>query len=128
VNYKLSIDDDIKAVVAETAGVADMTVFRELSDGIAALIEKTNYSNVLCDHRLIERLSDIDSNAIREYAYYMKKYLDILPKIRIASIVNTQVNYGIVRMWESFVDCINVPMNHMVFKDINEARRWLTNS
>ena len=70
----------------------------------------------------------IDKDSIYDYAVYMKKHGEILPKLKLASVVNSKVHYGIVRMWEMLVECTGIPIDHKVFKDMEEARNWLISS
>ena len=124
--YKLTVDDDLKAVVVATSGPPDITTFKEYCDGIAALLTKTNYLNILGDHQKVEPFfSYLDSGAIREYAEYIKRYKDIFSKARIATVVDKEVDFGIVRTWDTIVDALGMPLDHKVFKDMDEARRWL---
>jgi hypothetical protein len=65
----------------------------------------------------------LTSGDIQRLAELHEPYADIMAHGRIAVLVARPLDFGIVRMWESFVHKMNLA--HSVFYTLQEAEDWL---
>jgi len=118
------IDTERRLVVA--------TVFDEISD--TDIIETLNSSvsdpdfepgfNVLSDHTRITR--PITTEQVKLMVGHMESLSDHLAGARWAIVTNSPASYGMMRMLSVFAE--RVPIELQVFRDADEANRWLAST
>jgi hypothetical protein len=118
------IDTERRLIVA--------TVFDEISD--TDIIETLNSSisdpdfepgfNVLSDHTRITR--PITTEQVKLMVGHMESLSDHLAGARWAIVTNSPASYGMMRMLSVFAE--RVPIELQVFRDADEANRWLAST
>jgi hypothetical protein len=118
------IDTERRLIVA--------TVFDEISD--TDIIEALHSSvsdpgfepgfNVLSDHTRITR--PITTEQVKLMVGHMESLSDHLAGARWAIVTNSPASYGMMRMLSVFAE--RVPIELQVFRDADEANRWLAST
>ena len=118
------IDTERRLIVA--------TVFDEISD--TDIIEALNASvsdpdfepgfNVLSDHTRITR--PITTEQVKLMVGHMESLSDHLAGARWAIVTNSPASYGMMRMLSVFAE--RVPIELQVFRDADEANKWLAST
>ena len=108
------------------------TVFDEISD--TDIIEALNASisdpdfergfNVLSDHTRIARV--ITTEQVNLMVDHMESLSDHLAGARWAIVTNSPASYGMMRMLSVFAK--RVPLELQVFRDADEANKWLAST
>ena len=84
--------------------------------------EWENGLNILCDYRdTLEFAVEVED--VKEVVRQDRQHEPLFDKSKCAIVANTDLIYGISRMWELLSEDINIP--RMVFRDINDAQIWL---
>jgi len=78
------------------------------------LADFTNTKNLDISSNHILQCSDLSMSASKEN-----------PNIYIAAVMNSDLGYGLSRMWQAYTD--DIPWNAKVFRTRNEAEDWLRN-
>jgi hypothetical protein len=118
------IDTERRLIVA--------TVFDEISD--TDIIETLNSSisdpdfepgfNVLSDHTQVTRA--ITTEQVKLMVDHMESLSDRLAGARWAIVTNSPASYGMMRMLSVYAE--RVPMELQIFRDADEANRWLAST
>jgi len=66
---------------------------------------------------------DLSSNHIMQCSDLSMCASNENPNICIAAVMNSDLGYGLSRMWQAYTD--NIPWNAKVFRTRNEAEDWL---
>jgi hypothetical protein len=118
------IDTERRLIVA--------TVFDEISDTdiIEALHSSVNDPdfepgfNVLSDHTQVTRA--ITTEQVKLMVDHMELLSDRLAGARLAVVTNSPASYGMMRMLSVYAE--RVPMELQIFRDADEANRWLAST
>jgi hypothetical protein len=127
---RVSMPVDFKIDAARRLIVA--TVFDEISDTeiIEALTSSLNDPdfergfNVLSDHTRITQA--ITTEQVKLLVNHMESLSDHLAGARWAIVTNSPASYGMMRMLSVFAE--RVPIELRVFRDADEANRWLAST
>lgn len=79
--------------------------------------------NLLLDHRPLDS-TRLTSQAIRRISLTRPDPADPLPLRRIATVVETDLGFGLTRMWDFYSDRER-NHEHRIFRSFEEAKRWL---
>lgn len=79
---------------------------------------------ILADHRLLDFVAR-GSTGVRQLTEVLKPYSRLLQGVRIASVVNSSLQFGLTRMWEALSEVADVPLDHFVTRDLREAAEHL---
>ena len=128
-DYRVEIDPKLPIIVVTTSGRPEVTKFEAYSVEASRLQSETGLSRVLIDHRKMApefghvRLAEVNRNAA-----FMTGFREKLARLRMATVVDATVHFGIIRMWESLVENQDIELCHRTFYDVEEARAWLMSS
>ena len=109
----------------KTSGVAE---FKGFQDFAKSLIEHDMWkpgSNILIDHTELDA-SLLTTKDIRTIANLCGEYRTHFGKGKIAIIVARDLEYGMVRMWQAFMENNVWDMSDKLFKSRDEAKSWMT--
>jgi hypothetical protein len=80
------------------------------------------YRHSLSDYRGATKI-EIPTPAIHEVARLCREAAEVNPEIVVALLVETDLAFGLSRMWQALVD--EVPWEVQVFRRADEAREWI---
>lgn len=77
---------------------------------------------IICDYRRVKKV-EISAEEIRELAERDKRAARINPKIVMATVVSTDLGFGLSRMWQAYTG--ENPFVARIFRAMDEAERWV---
>ena len=125
--YHIKVDKDLRMAVVTTHEGHDLDGFLSFSEELMALVTEQELIRVLVDHRDTGYLfSRVSREHVRDFAQHMRRVETALQYVALASVIESSLQFGIVRMWETMVDCLGVKLRHKVTYDTDEAMSWLS--
>lgn len=82
--------------------------------------------NLLIDHRALDS-TGLTAADIQQIARIRESHRGRMPFRRIASVVETDLGFGLTRMWDFYTDH-DQTREHRIFRSIDEAKRWVRGS
>ena len=110
-------------IIASGKGVVTGSEIKEVNDIIyesPEKIEKIVYQ--ICDLTNVSDIS-LSTSEIEEIAMQDKKASEINPNMFIAVVGETDLVFGLSRMWEAFT--YEYPFEAMVFREMEDAQQWI---
>ena len=83
-------------------------------------IQKIKYQ--LCDYTNVSELN-VSSEELKRLAAQDKRAAKINPHMFLALVGEKDLVYGLIRMWEAYVDIS--PLESMAFRNIKDAEKWI---
>jgi hypothetical protein len=80
--------------------------------------------NVLSDFRQADP-SDFSGDDMRQYVAYSKKYAGEAVGTKVATVVESPLNFGIVRIWDAEAEIQASPIENKLFDSLEAAEDWL---
>ena len=125
--YELRFHPEKHLAVVITHGLATLEGFKAYTLEIARHPLWSSGLSILSDHRDLNFIS-FATGDVENYRQFCRKLFSEYPvqsgKIKIATVVSTPFNYGIVRQWEIPLTDI-VSAVHRVFMNYEDATAWL---
>ena len=120
VTYKISPELN----VAYMKAWGNVSVDEILTAGVKMFTDTQweNGLNILIDYRDTQEFA-IKAEDVKKVVQQDRQNEPLFDKSKCAIVANTDLIFGISRMWEILSEDINIP--RMVFRDINDARIWL---
>ena len=110
-------------IILKGRGVITGTEITEANKKIYATPELIkNIAYQIGDFTEIEGL-DISSDYVRKLAEEDKRAAQINPKILMAVVGEKDLIYGLLRMWQAYVD--DPPFESELFRNIKDAEDWI---
>jgi hypothetical protein len=122
-NITYSIDKNLHIVTLNYTGHPD---FDEWANTMLAVFRDPGFESgfsFILDRRLVTTIPTTDY--IKRIAAFSNDHPIELGKCRTAVVVNEMASYGMGRMSQAFLDNSE---NTQIFKDMDEAKRWLQDS
>ncbi len=121
-HYTLEFKQGIFEV--KTSGDADVIMFKEFIHEIVNHEKWLPGNPILVDHTDMNA-GPLESNDLKKIADYCKKYSKSLGPAKCAILAARDLEFGIGRMWQVFVE-INVwDVTQQIFKTREKALEWL---
>ena len=108
----------------KTRGVAD---FKRFQDMVKSLFEHDKWklgSHILIDHTELDS-GFLTTNDIQAIANLCAEYRAFFGKGKIAIVVARDLEYGMIRMWQAFMNSKVWDMSDKLFKSRDEAIAWI---
>jgi hypothetical protein len=121
--HEIEIDEKNSLVIARTSGKASVEGFDRLRKELWNLPAWRQDMKLLLDHRALDSRG-LDTAQIRQIAAAGGLFGEMRGAVRIASVVETDLGFGLVRMWDSYAGTRS-GVEHQVFRSTDEARTWL---
>jgi hypothetical protein len=122
-NYTLELDPRKRYLTITTAGEANVEDFRELYLNLSQHPLRSVETHLLFDHRQLDS-GDVSSDEVKALASGNPLYRTVSKKVKIATLVETGLGFGISRMWESYAER-ELRASHRIFRSQEEAVAWL---
>lgn len=113
-------DGGVVATVKTVLNGRDCMAFNDTIYADAERIAKITYQ--IIDLSQVEQI-EINADEIRRIAAQDAVAAEINPDMRIAVVGESEVTYGLSRMWQAYTD--DLPISRMVFRTMSEAETWL---
>lgn len=110
-------------VVMTTSGKAEVAGFIQSNHDMVAHPEWKPGMNLLLDHRQLNS-NELGSEEVRKLASSGFVFKGLTRETRIATVVETRLGFGLMRMWEAYVENES-PTHHRIFETPEEAAQWL---
>jgi hypothetical protein len=124
VNTEMAYDDDQKRLNIKAFGNATVDGFRALNAGMVEHAEWKSGTKVLCDFRALD-LSNIYRQDAEGSAEFFRSFGEKNEGVRIACVMNKELDYGMARMWATLTMSHEVSFEIMVYRSIDDAVQWL---
>lgn len=124
--YRFDLDFDAEHNVMRAVQVGRCTLC-DLKTFIDALLTDPRWTpgmRLFNDFRRADA-SGLSNDDLREYLWHALKHTEAIVGARSATVVDSPVNYGVVRVWEAFAALEDAPFVHRVFRSVEEAACWL---
>lgn len=127
-SMKHSIEADPKHgfLVVTTRGRATAEGFARMSRDLWAHSSWQEGMNLLLDHRPLDS-TGLTSKEIRLISMTRPEPAGPSPFRRIATVVETDLGFGLTRMWDFYTDR-DETREHRIFRSMEEAKGWLKES
>lgn len=121
--YTIEFDIEKRYAIITTSGKATVEGFLELHHGRVNHPAWTGGMNLLLDHR------QLDSTALSTMEVQRLAALGLQPgelsrPEKIATVVETDLGFGLTRMWEGYVESRGTT-NHRIFRSLEAAKKWI---
>jgi hypothetical protein len=123
--YECTYDPEQNIVVAVTHGVASLDELINMEQQIVDLLAKEKTANILVDHSEVDAslvtMSDVD-----RLSQLVALSKDILTKRKCAHVAANDLEFGLVRAWEIFVEMKNIKdFSTRAFRSKVPTLEWL---
>jgi len=125
-SYTIEVQGEPEYLCATTRGRASGEGFARMSRDLWAHPAWLRGMNLLLDHRPLDS-TQLTSLEIRQISRVRPDPPDPRPSRRIATVVETDLGFGLTRMWDFFADG-DGNREHRIFRTFEEAQRWLQES
>lgn len=122
--FELAFDTDhglVRAVHSGKCSLADLTGF------VDAVLTDPRWKpgmNVLSDFRKADP-SEFSGDDMRQYVAHCLNYFSETIGTKVASVVESPLNYGIIRIWDAEAEIQKSPIENRIFDSMEEAENWL---
>jgi hypothetical protein len=122
-------DFELNIIEFDTHGLATKNGIIEMLHSVTELCIQHESVDIIVDHSDLDA-SQISKNDILEISRHFTKVIDLMKTRKIAHIATKDLQFGLVRMWEIFVEIEGFPdLPLMVFRNKKSAIEWIkTNS
>ena len=112
-------------------------IFEVATSGDANLQGFIDYVKVILEHeewkpggRILSDHTELNSGPltvddVRGIAYLASKYNEKFGNAKLATVVSRDLEYGMARMWEVYVESEDWHVSEKLFRDRDEALAWL---
>lgn len=118
---KVSLDFETGIWTIELTGALDA---KEVAEAVGSMVRSPDYQRSaprLYDVREVE--DSIETPDLRSLAH-RPEFIDNVENARSAIVATRDLTFGIARMYQTWMD--DQPVRVRVFRDVDEARAWLT--
>ena len=123
-NTEMVYDEDRKRLNIKAYGSATVEGFRALNTGMVEHPAWQPGVKVLCDFSALD-LSNIYRQDAEGSAEFFRSFGQKNKGVRIACVMNNELDYGMARMWATLTTSHEVSFEIMVYRSIDEAVSWL---
>lgn len=120
--------DDGKGILFNCTGIVSGSEFIEINSRLTASVKKQSR---LAKYGIIDyskadqvHLSSSDIEVISSQDKEIARYV---PEFIVAIIAVKDLEYGVSRMWKTFIELHDLLWDTMVFKDRSDAEEWIKN-
>lgn len=123
--YNITIQEDSGHFEVKTEGKAEVSGFQSFLNEIFTHPQWTPGTSLLLDHSdLVLRFFNTDE--VRSVSNIVVNNSDRIGKGKWAFVISGNFAYGMARMWQIITE-EKAPMEINIFKDREQAVRWLSN-
>lgn len=121
--YEIMIDEQRNIFIANTNGAIDIEAEKDMIYDVISHPKWNSQYNLLFDHSnsSLENFQTID---IQKLSRLLKNQSEKLGMIKLGIVLNSDVNYGMGRMWEAYTR-YDVKCDIKIFRTYTEAELWL---
>ena len=99
-------------------------VFKQTMDELISSKEYPPNVSTIWDMRKLD-FDLIDSNFVKRLIALRKGVDGTRQNVKIAYVVNTDLSFGMARMYESFSEIAELAQSIQIFRNIDDAKIWL---
>jgi hypothetical protein len=122
-------DFELNIIEFDTHGLASKNGIIEMLHSVIEMCIQNETADIIVDHSDLDA-SQISKDDIIIISGHFTKAIDIIKTRKIAHVAKKDLQFGLVRMWEIFVELEGFPdLPLMVFRNKKNAIEWIkTNS
>jgi len=122
---KYEYNSSAQTIQATTDGIASTDELVAMVRRIAEMCEESPSANIIVDHSQLNA-GTVTMDEVRTLSNVTVSLRDLIGKRKCAHIVDSDLQYGLVRAWEMMVEVGGYPELEMrVFRARKEALDWL---
>lgn len=124
--HTIQFDAEGGYVLLTTSGKASIEGFQRMHREMVSHPEWSRNIHLLMDHRGLDS-REVSAEDVQHMALWRTDLKKLSDHIRIATVVETDLGFGLMRMWETLTEGI-VRAEHRIFRSMDEAKAWLAAS
>lgn len=122
--FSLEFDTEIGLVRAVQWGKVHLKDWVGFADAILTDPRWKPGMSLLSDIRKAD-LSEFTFDDMQQYVTHVLTYERETVGTRVATVVATSLNFGVIRMWDAQAEIQQTPVQNRVFQSMDEAEAWL---
>jgi hypothetical protein len=122
-NYTFEFDNHRGYVLVTTSGKASIDGFQRMHRDMLAHPGWNGNLNLLSDHRQLDS-HEISAEDVQHMSLWRADLKQLPDRIRIATVVETDLGFGLMRMWEGLTEGF-LRADRRIFRSLEEAKAWL---
>jgi hypothetical protein len=120
-NIQVHVDSKKQLTIYTVTGEV---TWNEIADALENYYSNDPTVGVLWDFRAIDT-SDLSRRELINILSVAKKYAHQRKNGKTAIVVSNDLSFGISRMYKSYAEIYEHPIDHRITKDYDEAMKWL---
>ena len=121
---KLEYLRDLNILIATVEGSTTIEMFKQTINELISSIEYPPNVSTIWDLRKLDFYS-IDSNFAKGLIAIRKGIDNKRGNVKIAYVVNSDMSFGMVRMYEIFSEIEGLAQSIQIFRNLDDAKKWL---
>ncbi|MBT3176334.1 MAG: hypothetical protein HOG03_07365 [Desulfobacula sp.] len=121
---KLEYLRDLNILIATVEGSTTIEMFKQTINELISSIEYPPDVSTIWDLRKLD-FDSIDSNFVKRVIAIRKDIDNKRGNVKIAYVVNSDLSFGITRMYEIFSEIEGLAQSIQIFRNLDDAKKWL---